>query len=764
MVTERAQPRRVDLPDMSADMIAARRFGQSWRGYDQEEVRQFLADVAVQVRAWKERYESAEAARREAEQRAAHPQLDEATLTSALGQETAEILRSAHSAAAEILSKAETSSERLVSEAQAKADEILKKAESVLAERTTEAEAVAAKIIEEARKQAEEMRSEAVRQHDSILADLARKRRLGTVQIEQLRAGREKLLEAYMAVRRTLDEVTSELQRADSEARAASQAVARHYGADSGEDISTADDELWAPLAPTEATSAVPASGGKAPVGPGTVAHRPAEQAAGADATPAQTRAPAQARKEARPASSPASETAPVVRAPKVAQLTGARPSPAGAEDEPLTERAAEFESVRIVRDPAPAGAAGGKPAAEQATDSEGAASASEEAGAPAGGKPADELGAASEEAAGRGFVAGRAADSADSEGAASAGERARESEGAASAGERARESEGAASAGEQATDSEGAASSGEEAGAPAGEVENLFARIRASRAEATNKAKRALGTDAVGEGGEQAPTPPMGTPAAGAEQVLFAQREEVFNRLESSLVRKLKRALQDEQNDLLDRLRNVKGPVEPAKVLPGPEEHPDRFVDASKPLLEEAAHAGSSASAAAIGLPAGSQQLQPGALEDLADELGRTVAEPLRQRLEEALRSDGEPSEVAEAISAAYREWKTQRIEAAARDQLAAAFARGAYLGLPEGTRVRWVVDPSEGPCPDCEDNTLAQAQPRGEPWPTGQLHPPAHPGCRCALVPEGEPEPVAMSAAPAGRARSARRSAQAG
>ena len=39
-----------DLPDMSADLIAGRRFGQTWRGYDPDEVKQFLARVATQVR------------------------------------------------------------------------------------------------------------------------------------------------------------------------------------------------------------------------------------------------------------------------------------------------------------------------------------------------------------------------------------------------------------------------------------------------------------------------------------------------------------------------------------------------------------------------------------------------------------------------------------------------------------------------------------------------------------------------------------------
>ncbi len=722
MVTERAQPRRIDLPDMSADMIASRRFSQSWRGYDQEEVKQFLAEVAGQVRAWKERYETAEAARREAEQRAAHPQIDEATLTSALGEETTAILRSAHSAAAEIVSKAEANAQQLVSEAQARAGEIVERAESLLAERTAEAEAVAAKIVEDARSEADHLRSEAHQQHeemvhsareqsDKILADLARKRRLATVQIEQLRAGREKLLEAYKAVRRTLDEVTAELQRADAEARAASQAVARQHVGEAGEDPTYPGEEPQVSVEPGDAMTARPAS---------------AAQPAGAT----------------------------VLRAPKVAQVAGEWSGLPAGQNEPVVARAAEFESVRIVREPAGQG-----PHAQSK-------------GAPEPGSPGPVVQTgqlASEHSSGRPGEAGlaeeqtaEAGDEAPSEEAPIPWALSDKSAGASGAAEAQDESPPAidqAAWPEAHAEAEAQAQTGGPSKA-AEEVQDLFARIRASRAAAASNARAAL-EQPGGEG--EAPTPPMGTPVASNEPGFFAQRDEVFNRLESSLARKLKRALQDEQNDLLDRLRNVKGPPASAKILPSADEHPDRFVDASKPLLEEAVQAGLSASNQMFGLAADTK-LDAGTVENLAEELGRAVAEPLRRRLEEALHVDGEPAEVADAIGAAYREWKTQRIEETARDQLAAAWARGAYLAVPEQTLLCWVVDPSEGPCPDCEDNALARPQPKGEHWPTGQLHPPAHPGCRCALAPAGQVEALAVPAGVTGRGRKVRRSGRAG
>jgi hypothetical protein len=64
-------------------------------------------------------------------------------------------------------------------------------------------------------------------------------------------------------------------------------------------------------------------------------------------------------------------------------------------------------------------------------------------------------------------------------------------------------------------------------------------------------------------------------------------------------------------------------------------------------------------------------------------------------------------------------------------------AFGRGLYVALPEGASARWLVDDGGVPCPDCDDDALAGAVTKGEPFPTGPCHPPAHPGCRCLLVP---------------------------
>jgi hypothetical protein len=46
-------------------------------------------------------------------------------------------------------------------------------------------------------------------------------------------------------------------------------------------------------------------------------------------------------------------------------------------------------------------------------------------------------------------------------------------------------------------------------------------------------------------------------------------------------------------------------------------------------------------------------------------------------------------------------------------------------------------VFDPAVGACSECEDNSLQRAIPAGTAFPTGHVAPPAHPGCRCLVLP---------------------------
>jgi hypothetical protein len=131
-----------------------------------------------------------------------------------------------------------------------------------------------------------------------------------------------------------------------------------------------------------------------------------------------------------------------------------------------------------------------------------------------------------------------------------------------------------------------------------------------------------------------------------------------------------------------------------------------------------------------------------PPDVEDVAREAATTIVESLRRRLEHAISASAgdDQAGLVEAVGSAYREWKSERIERVAGDVLAAAFSRGTWSEVPEGTLLRWVVEDTDGPCPDCDDDALAGGLPKGEAFPTGQPYPPAHTGCRCLLVPIGD------------------------
>ena len=86
------------------------------------------------------------------------------------------------------------------------------------------------------------------------------------------------------------------------------------------------------------------------------------------------------------------------------------------------------------------------------------------------------------------------------------------------------------------------------------------------------------------------------------------------------------------------------------------------------------------------------------------------------------------------------YREWKTQHIDHQLDDAFRFAHGGGLTIGLKPGTTIRWMIDPAEPTCADCEDNSLAGEVAAGDEFPTGHTAAPAHPGCRCLTVPTGQ------------------------
>ncbi|MDP9441792.1 MAG: hypothetical protein M3P34_06385, partial [Actinomycetota bacterium] len=270
--------------------------------------------------------------------------------------------------------------------------------------------------------------------------------------------------------------------------------------------------------------------------------------------------------------------------------------------------------------------------------------------------------------------------------------------------------------------------------------IEDLFARLRADRqaaaaATAPSAPAETPGSNGVREPAGSAASEPSHTPSpvatADRDEHLLQSRDRVTEPLTAQLTRRLKRALQDEQNTTLDRLRTSRGQAQLDGLLPPAGEQAEPYRRLALSFLAEAARAGTAAS------PFGPVPVD---VADLAVELGAEVAGGLRARVRQVLTAtagdDLDLSTISDRISAVYREWKTQKVERLATHFLLAAHERGRFVAYPEGTRLRWIVD-DDGPCPDCDDNALAGGVPRGQPFPTGQVHPPAHLGCRCLLAP---------------------------
>jgi len=215
-------------------------------------------------------------------------------------------------------------------------------------------------------------------------------------------------------------------------------------------------------------------------------------------------------------------------------------------------------------------------------------------------------------------------------------------------------------------------------------------------------------------------------------DQAFIATRNAAVASFESSLARRVKRELSDEQNELLSTLRSIKGNMTAIAFLPTPESQLERYEDIALPALADAAEAG-----AAIA-PVKGRSSARASVGDLAADMAAAIVSPLRDRLERAVsESSGDRDDLAQRIRSTFREWKGQRVDDAVTFAVLAAANRGILDRLPKASKVRWVVAAGDGPSPDCEDNALGGPIERGGAFPTGHKVPPLHPGCHCVVLP---------------------------
>jgi DivIVA domain-containing protein len=280
---------------VAAGDIAQHSFSVVRRGFDSDEVRSYLQSVARSLEALEAREEELRATLTEAEERAAHPVVDEATLAASLGQHSAQILRHAHEEAARIVVQAQEGAATLLRETQRQVDELQERTETAAAERVGEVELLVANAEQEARVESERIIAEAVAAGEAIitrakdegrvlldqvqearrrvLADLAARRRSLGIQIEQLRAARDEMAASVHGVRERVDGILGQLDRTDEEARAAAQGVADQFRLGTAE-LPHDQDE------PDHVTGELPPTGPSPAVG-GASGHDGGEEAAG---------------------------------------------------------------------------------------------------------------------------------------------------------------------------------------------------------------------------------------------------------------------------------------------------------------------------------------------------------------------------------------------------------------------------------------------------------------------------------------------------
>lgn len=236
----------------------------------------------------------------------------------------------------------------------------------------------------------------------------------------------------------------------------------------------------------------------------------------------------------------------------------------------------------------------------------------------------------------------------------------------------------------------------------------------------------------------DPAGTTPSGEPQPGAghfEYEAFRRRAEAIGEIPLLAGRNLKRLLQEDQNDLLDRLRRNRGRGNFEETIFPATVQINRFVEGLRSVLEPAFDAGRRVGGApAIGRP-------PDAVGLL---VSKQVVAPLRRDLarmiEPRLAAGDTATTVSERAGDVYRVWKGVRTELLGEGLAYASYHHGLLDAWREvhGPGKRWAVSPDEADCPrdTCRANAAAGVVPLDASFPSGHLAPPAHGACTCTVV----------------------------
>ncbi len=252
--------------------------------------------------------------------------------------------------------------------------------------------------------------------------------------------------------------------------------------------------------------------------------------------------------------------------------------------------------------------------------------------------------------------------------------------------------------------------------------LDDLLAEIRRKREEEERQAAQP----------KETPEPAVATTASAAE---LSRRSEALGDLPAQTARRLKRLLQEEHNELLDRLRTQRGKGDIDDNLTPHNEQLGRLVSGLSEALSRAFSEGRRA--------AGSKgNADPSAA--VTKLVTRQVLNPLRSEITKAIQAGLEAQDSASSLSErandVFRVWKGVRTQLLGEGIAYAAYHQGLVdaWGSRSGATKSWVFSADEQDCPNdiCRSNEEAGAVALKAPFPSGHLAPPAHGGCTCTLA----------------------------
>ena len=771
-----------DIKALDPNILEAKSFAITRRGFDPSEVRSQLQLAATEIRRL-QRLCSELTGRLDELANTNPPEVDVRQASELLGSEISSVLEAAHDAAQERLRRAESDAAKIKNDAQIAATAALTDAQTEAERLTDTAESQAQEIIEAAQTQAEEiiergrvqgkeMVQEAQLVRERMLRDLARKRQTGRTQVEQLRAGRDRLLDALTTVQTSLDAAIEDLVTSVPEARSAANRAGLRISSEPAPTVDELEAEIEAARLvghPFVAPAAVSETSLPGPISdtfttgemealdhldsltpPTTDAEPPSEPTGVAESQSVRVPEAVSSSESVRvPGELSASESDRVlggvsesesVRVPGELSasesdrvLGGASESDPGGVDASESGRVSggvvEMEAARepVVMDASESVRVPEALAERESGRVSGRVSESDSDRVPEG---------VSERESGR--VSGRVSES-DSD---------RVPEGV-SESESGRLPDGVAESQsdrvlggvvekEAEQEPEGRIDGSVDASIDDAETaaknlvlsaENVFAKLRsAGKEQPSSESQTNVGLSdtktAVAPDAKTAVAPDAKTavaPDTTTDSALLLRKQAV-----AGAARAMKKVLVEEQGELLDAIR-ISGGAAMTKRTRQPRHR--SYEQAALTVLKE--------QATALGA---SSDLD---LAPALDNIVQIALEPMNRRLLTISNDALGEEELSDAVRALYREVRSRHLNDAALAasvtvdglvQIAKA-RRAATNGLDAEPKVRWVVDPNGACGAECADNALAGDVHAGNEFPTGDRYPPAHPRCTCRL-----------------------------